>query len=325
MGVLAIIGVETIGNQKLYRLLDMDISKTGDGQYNWKFRALRETEESIVNALKSNQSINATVNRQGKLVGKYASLDRFKGNNNPLVVLSVIKSQDERVVGYKVCSFNGSVKNIPIKELLAHCRRVTKQGGIPLQNAIYVAETGERDEHIKSYPNQKLITEIMHSKKNKNARERKVDNRKYDESLKESKIHDIYSKEQIRELRLGKTSGVDIKIFANPALSWKQMEVIREALERKIKNIRLIAFPEFDVQCMKFYVAELAGGVDIRNFLNPKYDLWQLGELSLAYELGLDLNKVGDVNTKVQDMTENRMRLQNNFWSELVVEKDGEW
>ena len=322
MGVLAIIGIETIGNQKLYRLLDMDINKTGDGQYNWKFRALRETEESIVKALRTNKSINATVNKQGKLVGSPASLDRFKGSNS-LVILSVIKTQDERIVGYKICSFNGSVKNIPIKELLAHCRRVTKQGGIPLQNAIYVAETDVRDEHIKSYPNQEFITEIMRVNKNKAARQKKVDTRKHAEALKSSRLEDIYSKEQIRELRLGKTSGVDIKLFANPALSWEQMKVIREALERKIKNVRLIAFPEFDVQCMKFYVAELAGGVDIRNFLNPKYNLGQLGELSLAYELGLDLNKVGD--GSVQEMAENRMRLQNNFWSEVAVEKDGEW
>ena len=71
---------------------------------------------------------------------------------------------------------------------------------------------------------------------------------------------------------------------------------------------------------MKFYVVELACKADIRSYLNPKYSLDQLGELSLAAEEGLDISKLSDPSLSAKKMGEIRERLRAGLFKEMEVD-----
>ena len=218
--------------------------------------------------------------------------------------------------------YDGNVKNIAIKELIAYGNRVSKQGGVPIQNAIFIAADESKKAHYKAYPEHQFIKEIISKTKNKHTEVRRVNTNKNEKTL--SRLEDLYTKQQIEQLKIGKSEGLDIRVYANPSISAEAMKELRLGMKQNI-NIKPLAHPDFKPQAIKFYVMELKDGIDIKQFLNPKYDIAQLTSLSLAVELGLDISKMSNPKLSANEMEEIRERLEQGIWKDELVKKDGSW
>lgn len=314
-------------NNKGYRILTANLKALGVNKYNWNFKATMMNEQQLINSIVHSTDtfkwLNVTVSN-GKIKGINASLSRFESTkgHHPYLIISQLENQDSKIVGYKVANYDGNVKNIPIRELIAYGERTTKIGEIPVQNAVFIPSDGKRRGHFKPYSKMEFIIEVVESQKNKHVEEKKVNVVKNAKTL--SRLEEIYSREQIEQLRLGKQNGIDIRIIANPQLSAEQMKTLREGLESGV-NVKPFAFPEYQVLNMKTYILDLQNGINIKAYLSPKYDLGQLAELSLATELGLDISKMSNPKMSANDMAEIRQRLQYKIWKDELVKKDGSW
>lgn len=323
----AIVGIDSVSSDKQYRLLLANYNKKEDGSVNWQFSCKMLSESQMLNSLAHNAVvINAKLNNEDKkysVKGRGASLDRFNATgHHPYVIISQIINEDKKILGYKIASYDGKVRNVTLKEIIAYGTRITKQGGVPIQNAIFVPAEADKRPHFKSYPGCNFISEVFINKKNQYTEPKRVNTAKNEKTL--NKLEEIYSRDQIKQLKLGKQQGVDIRIYANPALSAQQMAALREGLERKI-NVRPFAFPEYSVELIKYYTLDLKNGLDVRKYLNSKYSLGQVSELSIAVEEGLDISKMANPKLQPEEMAEIRERLEKNIWKDELVKKDGSW
>ena len=325
-----VVGIDTdMGGSTLYRVIVASISSTDkDKQYDWKFECRIMDTNSIKKAIQSGTHWLNIKLENGKLKGSTGSLTRFNNNDyRPFVIISQLINSDDKIIGYKVANYNGEVKNIPLKEMIAYGHRAIKNKNIPVQNAIFIPTEivdGEvsRQAHFKAYPGCNFIEERIITSKNNNVDKRRVNVARNNNSL--SKLNEIYTPEQIEQLTLGKQHGVDIRVYANPELSAQQMKLLRQGLEQKL-NVKLFAFPEYTLDAMRYYIIELQSGMDIRNYLNSKYSIAQIAELSIAADEGLDLSKMSDPSLSVRQMQERRIRLENKVFSEHDVEREGSW
>lgn len=318
-----IIGIENDSRPVAYRVLIYKASKKEDGTLNWQFKCSKMTDGMIAKSLSDGNHWHNVKISNNKLVGTTGSLSRFTdGDKNngykPMVFISQLINSEEKIIGYKVADFNGNIKNVPLKEVIAYGCRITKANNIPIQNAIFIpASEDNKKPHFKSYPNDSFIEELVQiNKKNRYAEQSKVNTSKNEKTL--SRIQEIYTTEQIVELQAGKRDGLDIKLFANPALSAEQMRVLREALKDGL-NIKPIASPDYEVRCMKYYIMDMKDGLNIKAYLSPKYNLGQISELSLAAEEGLDLSKMGNPKNSAEEMAEIRERLERKIFKPIKV------
>lgn len=323
IGIL--VGIDIAGTQKAYRVLLATISPTQeDKQYNWKYSCKMMSEDSIIQSLTNRDTwLNVKLDN-GKIKGSTGDLKRFDNvQHRPYVILSQIINSDNKIIGYKIANYDGKVASRPIKEMIAYGNRATKQGYVPIQNAIFIpADDNNKSAHFKSYPNSPFIEEKIITKKNEYADKRRVNTQSNTKSL--NKLEEIYTPEQIQQLKLGKQHGVEIRIFANPGLSALQMKILREGLEQKV-NVRPFAFPDYSVDAMRYYILELKTGMDIRQYLSSKYSIAQIAELSIAADEGLDLSKMNDPELSIRQMQERRIRLENNVFHDEDVSVDGSW
>lgn len=321
-----VVGIDVNGTQKAYRVLIATISpKQGEEkQYNWKFECKLMPEAQVIQLLQKNTKWLNIKLENGAIKGSTGDLKRFSNpQHKPYVILSQLVNSDDKIIGYKIANYDGGVKSIPIKEMLAYGNRATKHGNIPIQNAIFVpASEDNKTAHYKSFPNSPFIEERIVTRKNEYADKRRVNTSSNSKTL--NKLDEIYTPEQIKQLKLGKEHGVDIRIFANPALEAQKMKVLREGLEQKV-NVRPFAFPDYTVDAMRYYILELKTGMDIRQYLNPKYSIAQIAELSIAVDEGLDVSKMQDPELSVRQMQERRIRLENNVFHDEDVDMDGSW
>lgn len=318
-----VVGIDKVNTISMYRVLIATAMKKEDKQYNWKFECKMMDDKQVIQTFSSGAKWLNIKLESGKIKGSTGSLSRFEDTKHkPFVIISQLVSDDDKTLGYKVASYDGAVKNIAIKEMIAYGNRSSKAGVVPVQNAIFIAQDGDKKAHYKSYPNSPFIVEVIHTNKNKYTEQKRVNTVKNEKTL--NKLEEIYNKEQIVELKTGKQNGVDIRIYANPALSAKQMQVLRNGLEKGI-NVRAVAFPEYSADLMKLYILDLKNGLDIRKYLNPRYNMGQVSELSLACELGLDLSKMANPKYTADEMSEIRERLEAKIWKDELVKKDGSW
>jgi hypothetical protein len=325
-----VVGIDSDGVNLAYRVLVATIApKQGEEkQFNWKFDCKLMSEAQVIQLLQRKVKWLNIKLENNKIKGSSGDLKRFESKGSrPYVIISQLVNSDGKLIGYKVADYNGGVKNIRIKEVIAYGARATKQGCIPVQNAIFVPATKDSDgtvksAHYKSYPGCNFIEERIVVNRNTDADTRRVSTNKNEKTL--NKLEEIYTKEQIEQLKIGKKNGVDIRIYANPALSAEQMAALRNGLQQKV-NVRPFAFPEYTVECMKYYTMEAKYGMDIRKYLSPKYSIAQIAELSIAVNEGLDVSKMSDPSLSVRKMQERRIRLENGVFHEIDVNMDGSW
>lgn len=325
-----VVGIDKMGQEDVYRLLVCNYAANPSSSvesYSWNFKCVMTNAEDLVKYIRKygNDFILNIGFENNKITGKSAALTRFNSNKNhhPFLIISQIQNKaNNNIIGYKIATYDGKVKNISLKEMIAYGNRATKQGLIPVQNAIFVPQENDKKAHFKSYPNMQFIVETYDSGKNKYTDNRRVQTKSNEKAL--VKASEIFTKEQMYQLGLGKKNGVDIRIYANPKLSAEQMEVLREGLQDKV-NVKPFAFPEYTRDCMLSYICDLKNGLDIKKYLSPKYCLGQLFQLSLANEQGLNISKISNPSLTAEEMTEIRERLEANIWRDELVTKDGSW
>lgn len=325
-----VIGMDkTSGNSAgyRYRVAIANINGNDINTATWVFNLKLMSEIDIANSLlKGAEWANVMLdnNKRFKITGKTGSLNRFTDNESsikPLVIMAQL-CDGERTIGYKVANYEGKVTNIRIKELEAYGERISRNGGLPVQNAIWVPASEGKKGYFKPYVENQFIKITVQKSENKYTEVKKVDTDKNTKALKS--IEEIFSKEQIAELTLGKRNGVNIKVYANQALSAKQMSIIRSGLEDGVKA-NLLAFPQFKEDAMQFYMDDLRDGMDITKYLNPSYSLAQITELSLGYASGIDLSKLANPKIPAKDMAEIRERLERGIWKNEDVILDKSW
>ena len=192
---------------KLYRVVVCEYKETGKGPgfYTWNYKCEMLTEDSIKKAIMkhgNNFFLNLGLNTKGEINGKKASLDRFNQNldknHHPLVIISQCQTKDGKTIGYSVATYDGRVKTVSLKEMIAYGVRCNKQGLIPVQNAIFIAgEDGDKAAHYKSYPEMQFITSLYEMGKNKYTEKNTVPVKKNEKAL--SRMDEIFSKEQIEQ------------------------------------------------------------------------------------------------------------------------------
>lgn len=285
----------------------------------------QDTEQGVIESLKRGKYklMNATV-ENGKLKGTTGSLDRFNGKVKPFVLMSQLVDESGVVLGYKLADCQGRVAKKPVKEIMTLCKAIDEKGGVPVQNAQYVSETADgKKAYLKAYPGNTFEKELFRRGKNQYIHKPKVDKKEAEKAVK-SRLEDIFSAEQIKELKLAKSQGMNIKKIGNPKLSAEQMRELR-MIEEAGFNCELLADPAYKVECLEFYRAEVNTGADIKNYMNPKYNVSQLFELSAGAENGLDISKYANPDIDAQEMAEVRVRLGNDMWKEIVVKADPSW
>ena len=205
---------------------------------------------------------------------------------------------------------------------MEYCRKVSNAGEVPIQNGQYVQESGGRQSFIRAYPGGEYIKEVVVRRRSKHVKPANVDQQRNEKAI--SRIEELFTPEQIKQLKLGKMNGVDIKVYGNNKLSAEQMEVIRKGLEDGI-NAKLYADPAYSVDAMRILRADMKYGVDVSYYLNPEYSAEQLSELANGFISGVDVSVYADPKIPPQEMAEIRMRLENGIWREMDVENDTSW
>ena len=318
-------GVENINGVSVYRVVKANVRQKAANNYDWAFERNKFTEDQIKNSIKNGIKWGNIGVNNGKIVGTAGSLDRFtKASNHPYIIISQI-SDGERVLGYKVANFDCVVRNISLNDMIAYGEKTSKAGGVPVQNAIFVQAKDGKRAFYRAYEGHPFIEEVVSRKQNTNAEVKRAPVAQNASTLeKAKKLSDVFTEDQIKQLKLGKKNGVDIRVYANKDLSAKQMEVLRKGLERGV-NVRPLAHPEFNADIMEYYVTDLKNGANIKAYLNPKYNIDQLSEISVAYEDGLDITQMSDPKISAREMAEIATRLKLETWGECVIQSDKSW
>lgn len=326
-----VVGIDNLDNIKKYRVVMCEYKETdkGSGYYTWNYKCEMMDEAKIrklINNFGKDFFLNLGIDTKGQIGGRSASLTRFnQGNNNhrPLVIIAHCQTADGKTLGYSVATYDGKVRTVSLKEMIAYGLRCNKNNLIPVQNAIFVAsEDADKAAHFKSYPEMPFINSLYETGKNKYTEQRKVQVKQNEKTL--SRMDEIFTKEQINQLRLAKEHGVDYRIIGNPNLSANQMKVLREGLEMGV-NVRPYAHPEYNPLCMMYYNDCLDNHIDIKPFLSSKYNAQQLFQLALGSENGVNIEKMCNPKLGANEMAEIRERLEANIWKDQLVKKDGSW
>lgn len=322
----AIIGVNTNGVISEYNIIAAKSNGGAAGDINnWMFKRTTVDSHSLAAMLSKRAFINAEL-KNSNIAGRYASLDRFNKNPNILVILTIIKKEDtNEIVGYKIATSNGAVKNIKLAEMLAYCSRATKSGLVPIQNAMFVPETNEsgikKAAFIRMYAEDQVHIEFMSNDRNKYVKTAEV---KIDENKsKLDRMGEIFTPEQLKELQRAKSLGTDVRVIGNNKLSTVQMHILTDMMKSGF-NARLFASPSFKEDCLRMYLDEMQQGNNVKNYINPDYTLQQLFVLSLASQDGLPMNKLANPKVSEVEMQEIYERLEKGIWKkdfEVQTEK----
>ena len=337
--ITAVVGLIKNQNRTLYRVISLNYKESkekvqaykGDLYFDWQVMLKKAlTEQELIQLIKQNNRdnfINVTISPSGQITGKGASLSRFSDLQMRYVILTKLINNENKTIGYKIASTDGTIKNIPLNEMISYGLRADKKGiKYPVENAAFKIS---KEDPIKSsfysaYPETPFFEERIFSGKKveKVARASLPNQKKAEEIVREAekvnsktnikqqdtkpKLSDIFNKEQLWQIYIGKNNGVDFRVYANPQLSVEQMQAIREGLESGVKpsDARLIAFPEYKADCMSVYLSDLKEGLNIKKYLNPKYNTSQLFRLSEAVELGLNIDKLLERDYTAAEMSE---------------------
>lgn len=321
-----VIGIEHSG---AVRLAKLTITKTEKGD-KWGCEKKRVDKQQLIQAIKHGMKVlNVTV-KENKLIGRTASISRFselglKSSYRQYLVLSELRLDNDKLIGYKLIDSSGVVMNYKLSDVLNKCNEYSKYGKVLLINGIYVAETDDRKAHIKSFPDAPFYKEVIGTKKAKPVKPEEIgikDKKKYDAN-KVDKLKEIYTDEQITQLKIGRKNGVDIRIYSNPKLSAEQMRTLRCGLEMGV-NVRKYAYPEFNSANMSVYNYDQANGLDINTYLNPAFSFQQLSALSTANGDGIDVKSIANPKISAYEMLERAERMRVMTWKTAYFD-DHEW
>jgi len=231
-----------------------------------------------------------------------------------VTIVQEIRAESNSVLGYVVVFPDGRILKVAEPDLLNYCENARVQGRNAVQNMQYVRGTGTTVAHLKNYEGRTVPVYIQY-RKAVNAEKTPV-KVPTPEPAKPSAAT-VFTPEQLKILGQGKTDGVKIKVYANPALSPKHMDIIRQVLVQK-KDPTLILDPNLPEELVSLYGYDLAAGADIRPYYNPAYTLKQAIQVKLGVIRGLDVSKYASPTTDGDEMEQLRVRMDADMWSGIT-------
>lgn len=310
-------------NKKYGYVYTLLVDKSDD-KGNHSYSTLNVGSSWIAKNLANNAGENIRYFR-GEIITD-GSIKRYmsKPNKEESVILSEIRNKDtNELLGYRLARmYNGGCKIVkePLSTVLGRCLEFRKHNTYYTSNGVYVPaiiDGGKiaKKAFIKSYKSEGFLIEYIHVvRHNEDANAARINpaNRRNIEN--KSKLTDIFTKDQIMELKLAKNAGVDVRVIANPKLSPKQMRIIWKTEAEKLPG-RKFADPKYSVEQMDFYSVELETGGKIDYMLDPRYSVDQLYQLSMAYNQGLDLSQLLNPKLSPEKMSRIIGDLQSATWN----------
>lgn len=319
-----IVGKTNSGKTVIYNVL---LNQFNSETKQWKFSREQVEESVLIHAIINNKVDiqNAQVNRM-TLTGRTGGLNRFTPNVpigiQPIVIIAELRRSDNLgLLGYKIATSKGEVKNIRLKELIGFCENFVKAANskhsdaVPIQNAMFMPNSDGASAYIRPYIKDQFMIESIEVHRPGNVVKAEPNK---DANKQLSRIEEIFSKEQIEQLKLGRQQGVNIKIYGNNKLSADQMKELRIALVNGI-DPRPFADPRFKPDAMKAYRIAAKYGANIRQFINPAYDRFQISEIYTAQLSGCDISLLADPSMSATDMAKKRIEMESKLWREEDV------
>ena len=300
-----------------YRVLVEHEKINTNKQSVFKYELNRVTEQQLKNFYMKNQSICmnfALVNGRIKTtrgdISRY-TLEKNKEGGVRIILATVVNlTNEDDVLGYRIADKDGAVKRISLVDAIKIGVKYSQNGYTPFANAILVQAAG-RKPHYKSYVAEGFPTErIPVNRTTPKAKPAVIPKpsspeakavKQMDNKEASNKLSDIFSPEQLKELRACKVAGVNPRVIANPKLSAMQMRVVWLTEKEGYKG-RVFADPAYPVENMEFLRCELETKTDIRSMLNPKFNIDQLYALSYAYVMGANMTKIADPSIPAKKM-----------------------
>lgn len=308
----AVFGVQDTVNGRVFAVLKYRYSVVNN-EPKWEARRYQMSEQDLVKAIasKSTEFINVDI-KNNRVVQRGASFDRFKKLGNAQIVIGVMtvnRVSGYKVIGYRVVFKTGMIKAVKLQDVVNYAVAAQNKGLVPFQNAMFVQGKDQASQFLRAYNEGDFITEshVYTAKANQ-----VVDSQNTPKDLKEHVRHrasDIYTPEQLKELRTGKREDLPIKIYANPKLSAEQMKALREALEKGINPSRY-ASPEYEAKKMRFFTFQLSKHNRINEYLNPAYSYPQLVRLAQAVQMGLNVKTLLNPKMSVTEMDDEIVHLE---------------
>lgn len=311
--------IAVVNGKKVYAVILYKYT-TANNEHKWEQRQYKMDEAKLAHTIATSgiEFINVAVDND-KVVSRGAQLSRF--DTAQAVVIGVMTTntpKGDKVIGYRFISKAGMLKAVKISDVINFAEKCTREGKIPFQNAMYVPAKGESQVgFLRAYNEGDFITERrVYTEKAKSV----VDTSHVQKELggkveTTKKPQDIYTKEQLRELKIGKNKGLPIRIYANPKLSAKQMAELRDALEKNV-NPQRFADPAYSVQKMQFFKVQLLRGKRINEYLNPEYQLPQMIRILSAIEMGLDVQRIRDPEMTLSQMDDEIVHMELELYKE---------
>lgn len=313
---LYLVAISEDGNKYMV-ILEQAATDGHETKYDYKTMMVGE-QELVAYLTKHPIGVNVEV-KFNHLKGTTGDLSRYKMSaGGTRIILGELRDLDTYdLLGYRIASSDGKVTRQMLKVVLKYCANCTAAGKVPIANAQYVGPKDGKVAYLRSYVSSGFPVEnIKIKKENPHAKPAEINKKENEKSIK--KLTDMFTEEQIKELKDAKAAGVDIRIIGNNKLSAKQMNIIWTCEAAGLPG-RKFADPSYSVENMEFMQTELETGGKIDFMLNPAYSAGQLFELSLGAEQGVDIALIANPKMKVTDMAKKREDLANKRWKSYKV------
>lgn len=289
----------------------------GQGHYEWKYDCGYVMIMQMVQELKHTriECINAKIDERGRVVGKPLSFSRFdttvkdkqsgakKQGPKPLVALTKLVGNKDIILGYKLASSSGKIKNVRLNDMLAEAAKWNAAGFNYVQNMIYVPATKDKKAYFKEMDESIPVEKVF------------ADMRKAAPAVKPTTTEPA---SKIAE-RVNSSDGKS-KLKQNKKEFTKEQVLILYNAEKQGIDVSMLKHPDFKPDCMKLYISDIKNGQDISAYLNPEYSFGQLSILSEAYEEGLNITPMLDPKISTMEMAELRERIERNIFREYMVD-----
>lgn len=319
---------------KTYRVLVEHEKIAANKQSMFKYELNRVTEQQLglfytknPNVCENFAVVKGRIKTTRGDISRY-TIERNKEGGVRIILAVVVNLNNESdVLGYRIADKDGAVKRISLQDAIRIGVKYSANKLTPFANAILVQASGKKP-HYKSYvadgfPIERIPVNRTTPKakpavipKPSSPEAKAVESMDKQELSK--KLSDIFSPEQMKELRACKVAGVNPRIIANPKLSAKQMRVVWLTEKEGYKG-RVFADPAYPVENMEFLRCELETKTDIRSMLNPKFSIDQLYALSYAYVMGANMTKIADPSIPAKKMDQMVEDESKKIWRDFKV------
>lgn len=303
--VLAVSGTTNTGRSALVLTYEGILQETG--RYEWKYNGTTLNAFDLAKYMNSVPCINAKADGM-VAVASPLSWNRFNQTMiKPMVAITKIVGNRGVVLGYKLASSDGKVRNMRLADLVKMGQEVYNRNNeaVVVQNLVFVPATDGKKAYFKEMNDAIPVEQVIQEMKKREAVTKPVTTESAEE----------ISKKAVETKEISVIGKPEPKKFTK-----QQAEVLFKA-ERDGLDVSILKNPDIKAECMRSYVMDMKAGLDVTPYLDARYNFAQLAEISLAYEEGLDITSMLDPSISEIEMSEIRLRLEQNIWVDLAKYK----